>query len=205
MLDEIRVLAEHLVVIYLVEPEAHVPDVLSANYQRRHIAFFLNCLAECDEFVVGRRFRKAVFVKIFLIVNDSVRVFACQRHRINASVEISRGLKQAYNILRQRFQLACTHIKRGISHLHNIRKLANAVLCLDKLAVSSAVARFNSNCDIRVCFVETVHDLVHGRLCALISVCKNKCQLCRLRHNRLCIYAHSCQHGCRNRSRAKHC
>ena len=158
-----------------MEQKSHVPDILTADYDRCHIAFILNGLAQSHELFVSGRLCETVVVKILFIVDNTLCVFTGQRCCVYLTVKFCGGTEQGSDLLRQRLQFTCSDIHCGISHLHNIGEFSNAVLGLDEFAVSTAVTGFNSYGNIGICRVESVNDLIHGSFSSLITVCKNEC------------------------------
>ena len=175
VLNEIRILAQYLIIVSFVEQEAHVPDILTTDYDRCHIAFILNGLAQSQELFISGGLCKAIVIKIFFIVDNTLCVFTGQRCCVYLTVKFCGGAEQGGNFLRQRLQFSSSDIHCGISHFHDIGELTDAVLGLEEFAVSTAVTRFNSYGNIGICRIESVNDLIHGSLSSLITVCKNEC------------------------------
>ena len=94
MLDEIGILAQYLIVVSLVEQKAHMPDILTADYDRRHITFILDGLAQSHELFIGGGLCKTVVIKIFFIVNDTLCIFTGQRSGIYLTVKFCGGTEQ---------------------------------------------------------------------------------------------------------------
>ena len=175
MLDEIRILAQYLIIVSLVEQKAHMPDILTSDYDRCHIAFILNGLAQSHKLFICSGLCKTVVIKIFFIVNDALCIFTGQRSCVYLTVKFCGGAEQGGNLLGQRLQLACPYIHCGISHLHDIGEFSDAVLGLDEFAVSTAITGLDGHGNIGICRIKSVNDLIHGSLGSLITICKDKC------------------------------
>ena len=87
MFDKISVLAHHLIIVSLVEPESYMPDILSADHERCHIPLIPDLLTEFHKFIVCLRLREPVLIKILLIINNSLCILTAQRSRIRLSVK----------------------------------------------------------------------------------------------------------------------
>ncbi len=164
-----------------------MPDILPAHYKGSHISFVCNSLAQCDKLIICSRFCPAVFIKIGFIINNAIGIFSAKRHCIYFPVKGCGGSEKGHNLVGQRFQFSSPDIHSRVSHFHNIREFPNAVLRLNKFTVSAAISRLNCDSNVRICFIKSVHDFIHGGLCPFIAVCKDKGQLCRCGNNPACV------------------
>lgn len=85
MLDKVRILTQNLVIVGLMEPKTHMPDILSSHYQGRHVPFILDLLTKLNEFIVGGRLCPAIFIEICFVVYDTLCIFTGHGSRIDLS------------------------------------------------------------------------------------------------------------------------